>query len=46
VASSAAITSAVPHLHEEVPWEAQVAMRSVQRISQLLVALLQAETGQ
>jgi hypothetical protein len=37
---------AVPYLHKEVSGEAQVAMFSVQRISQLLVALLQANTRQ
>jgi hypothetical protein len=37
--------AALPHLHEEVSGEAQVAMGSVQLISQLLVALLQANTG-
>jgi hypothetical protein len=42
----AAITPAVPHLYEEVSCEAQVAMLSVQRIHQLLVALLQASTGE
>jgi hypothetical protein len=42
----AEITPPVPHLHKEVSGEAQVAMFSVQRISQLLVALLQANTGQ
>jgi hypothetical protein len=35
------VPSAVPHLCKVVSGEAQVAMRSVQRINQLAVALLQ-----